>query len=84
MSNETREVLRICEQLPQAQRLRVAAYARSLLAGGTSQAPAADPPPAAPLEALAALQASLSLTPDATRDWLAAAAAEREGWGRDG
>lgn len=35
MSNETREVLRICEQLPQAQRRQVAAYARSLLPAGS-------------------------------------------------
>lgn len=35
MSSETREVLRICEQLPQAQRRQVAAYARSLLPAGS-------------------------------------------------
>jgi hypothetical protein len=32
MSNETQELIRICEQLPQDKRLEVADFARSLLA----------------------------------------------------
>jgi hypothetical protein len=80
MSSETRELVHICEQLPEAQRAQVTNYARSLLAGngggGNSRATSSR------LEALAALQASLALTPEAARQWVKDAAEERRAWER--
>ena len=83
MSSETRELLDICEQLPQAQRVQVANYARALLvAGSVERASAA--PSLSPLEALKALQASLALTPQTARKWIEEAAERRTAWGRVG
>ena len=85
MSNETRELLRICEQLPQAQRKQVANYARSLLAAATTEQPPVKGTAAlSPLEALKALQASLALTPQAARKWIDETAERRAAWGRGG
>ena len=85
MSSETRELVSICEQLPEAQRAQVTNYARSLLAGnaadsGEGNGSSRQLPTG--LEALAALQASLALTPEAARQWSDDAAAERRAWGR--
>jgi hypothetical protein len=85
MSGETRQLLRICEQLPQAQRVQVTNYARSLLGTATStQGPPAEAQSASPLEALGAVQTSLGLTPQAAREWAADTAARRSAWGRAG
>jgi hypothetical protein len=82
MSTETRELVGICEQLPQPQRAQVTEYARALLAGLAGNRGAASS--LSPLEALSALQSSLRLTPDAARRWSADAAAQRRAWGRAG
>jgi hypothetical protein len=84
MSSETRELVSICEQLPEAQRAKVTDYARSLLAGNAGHADDGggnSRPTPSRLEALAALQASLALTPEAARRWADDAAAERRAWG---